>query len=328
MANSEQPQNFLVEDSGINDQDLRNISRNLATFINEVAQIPPSEPDVNIEELDRKYSSKLYPKPLTYTHQVMRYLLEGVRDSLLAISNMFYADPMTYIPAAGIVRQITEYSAAVYYISDKADSAQMRIAKALDMTKSSLLDNENGEQHHPDVRKFYAEGKDRTAGWKGSTDLPKVKERFGGNGASVKRLFENLPDEHLGKGYYNRLSGLTHPSVVDLVHAKEMMWRENRPMQSMYYGDAVFVIILGLRCAYTALGRAIQFHAPRTDLEYGLLNAKSQQFRWFIEELMVRQISFQKTYPELVFEVYRIAGLEKPDGLSFDVQPGNPPEEI
>ncbi|MBL3751523.1 hypothetical protein [Mycobacteroides abscessus] len=327
MTNSEQPQNFLIEDSGINDQDLRNVARNLAIFINEVAQMPPFEPNVDIEELNRKYSSELYPKPLTYTHQVMRYLLESVRDSLLAISNMFHADPMTFIPAAALVRQIAEYSAAVYYISDASDSAQMRIAKAIDMTKTSLLENEGGQHHHPDVRKFYSEGKDRTAGWKGTTDLPKVKERFGGNAASVKRLFENLPDEKLGKGYYNRLSGLTHPSVVDLVHAKEMMWRENRPMQSMYYGDAVFNIILGLRCAYTALARSIQFHVPRTELEYGLLNAKINQFRWFIEELVIRQLSFQKTYSEIVSEAYKIAGLKEPDGLSFEKQSGNSPED-
>lgn len=311
-SNEGTPQN-PAEMSGINDQDVRNLVLNLATFINDLVQIPPYEPNVDMAEIDASYSSTLYQAPLTYTHQLMRYLLEGVRDSLLGISNTFSCNSISYIPAAALVRQIAEYSAAVSYISDPADSAQMRISKMLDMTLSSLVQNENSGHHHPKVRQFYARSRDRIAGWKGGTDLPRVKKRFVNKSHAVAELFKDLPDEYLGKGYYDRLSGLAHPSVVDLTHAMELMWRENPAMQATHYGEACADILVGARCAFFAVVRSTQFHVPRTELERDLVQVRIEQLRWFITELLARLSAFRKTASERADEAFRFAGMERPD---------------
>lgn len=315
-GNEEAPQN-PADMAGINDQDLRTTALNMASFINDFVQIPPYEPNVDMKEIDAAYSWELYRAPLTYTHQLMRYLLEGVRDSLWAISNTFSHDPMCYIPVAGLVRQAAEYSAAVHYLTDTSDSAQIRIAKMLDMTLDSLKNNSRAGLHHPDVRKFYKQSMDRIAGWQGGTDLPKVRDRFNKKSHAVAKLFKDMPDEYLGKGYYDRLSGLAHPSAVDLTHAMELMWRESPPMRAAHYGEACSDILVGLRCALTAVVRSIPFHVPRTELERDLVQAKTQQLNWMIMELIARLIAFRKTTPERMDEAYRSIGIDKPEGF-FD----------
>ena len=304
-----------VEMSGINDQDLRNLALNLATFINDLVQIPAYEPGVDMAEIDAAYTSKVYQAPLSYTHEVMRYLLEGVRDSLVAISNIFSHNPMSYIPTAAVVRQITEYSATACYISDPADSAHMRISKMIDMSVASLTKNENSGHHHPEVRQFFSRSRDRVAGWRGSTDLPKVTKPFVNKSHAVAELFKDLPDEYLGKGYYDRLSGLAHPSVIDLTHAMELMWRDNPAMQAAHYGEACADVLVGIRCAFFAVARATHFHAPRTNLERDLIIVKTEQIRWFITELLARLSAFRATATERANEAYRFAGIDRPDGF-------------
>lgn len=312
-APEEPPQNVAI--TNLNDQDFRTVALNLATFINDLVPLPFYEPDADIVEIDAAYSWELYKAPLTYTHQLRRYLLEGVRDSLWVISNSFSNNSMSYIPSAALVRQVAEYSAAAFYISDAEDSARTRIAKMVDMTISSLKDNEHSLEHHPDVRDFYKRSKGRIASWKSGTDLPEVKgaNKFGHKSDAMKKLFENLPDEDLGRGYYNRLSGFAHPSAVHLTHAMEMMWRENPPMQAMHYGDACWDVLVGIRCALVAVERSIPFHVPRTELERDVIQVRIHQFRWLIVELLVRVANFRRMAPRLADEAFRVAGIEKPD---------------
>lgn len=308
--------------TGIDDGNIRNFCLSVAGFINEVSQYEIYEHNGSISEIDSAFKTVIFPAPLSYTHQLIRYFLEGVRDGLVGISNIFSHDAVSHVPIAVLSRQIVEYSASAHYLSDPDDVPEMRLAKMLSMYKPSLVKRRNGS---PAVQELYDQANRILSHWQGGTSLPAASPPFGSITDAVARLLGGFTDRKVSDGYYRRLSGLAHGSPRDLTELYEVTWRESKEMLAVHYGEAVGDVTVGLRSAFAAMLRAIQLHAAPSELERQLLGLKMKQFGLIIDEMTVRLGEFWKTdVPRLAGEAYASRGMERPR-LSdlFDIGGGN-----
>lgn len=294
--------------TGIDDQAIRNSCQWIANFINDVVQLPFYEPHGSIDEIDEKFKTVIFPKPLTYTHQLIQFLLEGVRDSMLAASQIFSTNSSSRIPITALTRQITEYCASAYYLSDPSDSPEMRISKMLFVYRSSL--NEKGFGH-PDLHKLYDEANRILSDWQNESALPKT-DGPGKITEAVKKLFTGFPDESLGREYYRKLSGLTHGSPRDLTQLLEITWRDNPQMQAMHYGEAVADMALGFRSAFAVMLRVITLYSGKSEFEIAMTRIRLRHFGLGIEEVMVMLGGFWSRVPKLTDDAYTSKGLEPP----------------
>ncbi len=227
---------------------------------------------------------------------------------MLALSQIFSANPTSRIPVAAIVRQIAEYSASAYYLSDSNDTAEVRIAKMLKIYRPSL--NEKG-YGPPALHELYDEVDRILNDWQSRSMLPKVDKRKV-NTEAVKDLFKGYPDENLGDEYYRKLSGLTHASPRDLTQLLETTWRDNAEMQAVHYGESVADVAIAFRSAFVALRRAIQFCSGASELEIGMTRLNLQHFGLLISEMMMRVSSFWSRVPTLTEEAYESKDFDGP----------------
>ncbi|MFV8165301.1 hypothetical protein ACNQVK_24950 [Mycobacterium sp. 134] len=308
--------------TGIDDGTVREYCLSIARLIDDTAHYAPHEPGGEIKEIDEAFSSAIFSAPLSYTHQLIGYYLNGVRDGLFALSQMFSQHAHSHIPAAVLTRQIVEYSASAYYLCDPHDSREMRIAKMLSMYKKGLL------QKHlpaPGVHELYVAVNRVLNDWHSGASLPTPSPPFGSITKAVASLLTDFTHEAVAEGSYRRLSGLAHASPRDLTSLYELMWRDSKQMQAVHYAATVGDIAVALRSSFAAMTRAYSVRSVPSELDQRLLQIKLQHFGLMIDELTARLGKFWKVdAPRLTTDAYASRGMQPPDLSDLAAQPSMP----
>lgn len=287
--------------AGIDDGVLRNYCTSAAWLIDHLNHFAVHEPDSLLSDLDRTFKSKIFPAPMSYTHELMGHFLEGARHGLLAIVRLFSPDDAVHIPVAVITRQIVEYCACAYYLADNQDAPEMRLAKMVSLYRSSLV---RRTLPNPAIDAIYADGTQQLDNWRSLGLLPDPAPRF----TTIEDAITNLLDSFTGGngkvavGHYRRLSGLVHAGPRDLTALLEPTWRDSAEMNAVHYCEAAGDVAVALRSVFAAVSRVIAFRAPPSQLERDMAGIYMGQFALMIEELTIRLGDFWKS------QVFQLVG--------------------
>lgn len=277
--------------AGIDDGMLRNYCTSAAWFIDHLDHFVAHEPEGVIADVDKKFTSEIFPAPMSYTHELMGHFLEGARHGLLAIVRLFSADDTVHIPVAVIARQIVEYCACAYYLADPQDAPEMRLAKMVSLYRSSLV---RRTLPNPATNAIYAEGARQLDDWRSLGLLPNAAPGFTTIERAIANLLESFTNGQVAVGHYRRLSGLVHASPRDVTALLEPTWRDSAEMNAVHYCEAIGDVAVALRSVFAVVARVIAFRVPPSHRERDLVGVYLRQFALMIEEITIRLGDFWK----------------------------------
>lgn len=199
-----------------------------------------AEPQASIEEYDSSVGDEDVPDPLLTTHFQIRYLLQCCGDFLYSMGKLLgQREPMVITPPV-IARSAAEYVALLWYLTDRRDSADVRVAKMARMLRDSFL--EYGVAR-PDATEAERSLLERVQRWSDKQNLQKVKV------ARPGKILNEI-DSSWGKSEYDWLSSYVHGSAATVMQAHIFAAHDRRQREMNAWRHALYTASLGLTAVH------------------------------------------------------------------------------